>query len=232
MLSLLRLSRQWASARYRDLQFGLFRERMRRENIHIHHKAMLRGISGITLSEGTHIGQGAAISTGSNVSNNLYAKPHGSISIGRHCAIRYGAILASYGGDIVLGNNVSVNPYAVLYGHGGLVIGDDTRIAAHVVIVPGNHIFSDPTRTIREQGSEMKGIVIGRDVWLAAGVRVLDGVTIGDGAIVGAGAVVTRDVASRSIVAGVPARPIRGQLAEFTVSEREHSDMNSSVELL
>jgi acetyltransferase-like isoleucine patch superfamily enzyme len=53
-------------------------------------------------------------------------------------------------------------------------------------------------------------IVIGREVWLGASVTVVPGVTIEDGAIVGAGAVVTRDVPANAIVAGVPAKLIRG----------------------
>ena len=52
-------------------------------------------------------------------------------------------------------------------------------------------------------------VTIGHDTWLGHGSTVLPGVTVGDGAVIGAGAVVSRDVAPYSIVAGVPARPLR-----------------------
>lgn len=44
---------------------------------------------------------------------------------------------------------------------------------------------------------------------IGAGAIILPGVTVGDGAVVAAGAVVTHDVDPRTVVAGVPARPIR-----------------------
>ncbi|WP_269932486.1 DapH/DapD/GlmU-related protein [Aminobacter sp. HY435] len=52
-------------------------------------------------------------------------------------------------------------------------------------------------------------VTIGHDTWLGHGSTVLPGVTIGDGAAVGSGAVVTKDVAPYTIVAGVPAKPLR-----------------------
>ena len=52
-------------------------------------------------------------------------------------------------------------------------------------------------------------IRIGKGVWIGANATVLAGVTIGDHAVVAAGAVVTKDVPARAIVGGVPARFIK-----------------------
>jgi acetyltransferase-like isoleucine patch superfamily enzyme len=46
-------------------------------------------------------------------------------------------------------------------------------------------------------------------VWIAAGAMILQGVAVGEDAVVAAGAVVTKDVPSRTLVAGVPAQVIR-----------------------
>ena len=54
-----------------------------------------------------------------------------------------------------------------------------------------------------------KPIVIGRNAWLGADVKVLAGVTIGENAIVAAGSVVTKDVPANTVVAGSPAKVIR-----------------------
>ena len=56
---------------------------------------------------------------------------------------------------------------------------------------------------------EFRPIHIENKVWLGANVTILPGVTIGEGAIVAAGAVVTKDVAARTIVGGIPAKVIK-----------------------
>ena len=52
-------------------------------------------------------------------------------------------------------------------------------------------------------------IIIGNDVWIGERVIIKGGVKIGDGAVVGAGSVVTKDVDPYTVVAGVPAKPIK-----------------------
>lgn len=61
-------------------------------------------------------------------------------------------------------------------------------------------------------------LVIGNDVWIAAGAAIMRGVTVGNGAVIGANAVVTRDVPPYAIVAGNPARVIRMRFAPEIVA--------------
>jgi len=133
----------------------------------------------------------------------------GRIVIGKYCRIRSYAILASQGGQITLGDYVSINPFSVLYGRGGLRIGSNVLIAAHVTIIPANHLFDRTDELIRKQGERAAGITIGDDVWIGTGARILDGVTIGHGSVVAAGSVVTKDVQPFNVVAGAPAKFVR-----------------------
>lgn len=52
-------------------------------------------------------------------------------------------------------------------------------------------------------------IVIGNDVWIGCDVKIFKGVTIGHGAVIGACSLVNKDVPPYTVVAGIPARPIR-----------------------
>lgn len=110
-------------------------------------------------------------------------------------------------GDIELGENVSINPYACLSGK--VTIGNGVRIASHVSIVGFNHGFDDIETPIHRQPLTSLGIKIGDDVWIGANAVVLDGVKIGRGAIIAAGAVVAKDIPAMAIAGGVPARVLR-----------------------
>lgn len=153
------------------------------------------------------------INTPLNISKNavVQIKHDGLILIGKNTEILEGVIIQTYGGFIQIGENCSINPYTVIYGHGNVIIGNNALIAAHCVIIPGNHVFNDLNKPINQQGMNNEGIIIEDDVWLGAGVKVLDGVTIGKGSIVAAGAVVTKNVLPNTIVGGVPAKFIKNR---------------------
>ncbi len=63
--------------------------------------------------------------------------------------------------------------------------------------------------------------IIGNDVWLGQGAKVLPGARLGNGVIVGAGAVVSGTVQSYTVVAGNPARALRRR---FTDADCERLD--------
>lgn len=120
-------------------------------------------------------------------------------------------MLIPYGGQITIGDDFSLNPYSVLYGHGGLTIGHGVRIAAGCVVIPANHVIEDTLQPIRKQGVTKVGIIIEDDVWIGANVTVLDGVHIAKGCVIAAGSVVRGNTDPYSIYAGVPARKIRSR---------------------
>lgn len=132
------------------------------------------------------------------------------IRIGAKCSIGpFTELRTQKGGSIEIGDDTVINSFCSLYGGGGLTIGKDVRFATHVVAVANEHKFDDPSLPFRLQGTTRKGITIEDDVWIGAGVIILDGVTIGKGAVIGAGAVVTEDIEANSVAVGVPAKVIR-----------------------
>ncbi len=138
------------------------------------------------------------------------SEKQGRIILGDHTLVSNGVTLHAYGGEITLGRNNYIGPYSLIYGHGGVTVGNDCLIAAHCQILSANHTVPPLGTIIRSQPDIPLPTQIGNDVWLGAGVVVLGGVTIGDGCVVGAGAVVTKDLPSGSIAVGVPAK-ITGQ---------------------
>lgn len=107
---------------------------------------------------------------------------------------------------ISIGNDVSINSFVHIWGHGGVEIGDDTLIASHVSIVSITH---DPNADIYRKTFIEKKVTIGKNVWIGTHATILPGVSIGDNAIIGAGAVVTKDVPCNSTALGIPAKVVK-----------------------
>ncbi len=132
-----------------------------------------------------------------------------SISIGDYTTIYPYALLKTNGGRIEIGEASSVNDYCVLYGSGGITIGPDVHIAAHVVIIASEHDYSKLGSNDFSKDVGGRGVKIEKSVWVGARAVILDGVTIGTGSVIGAGAVVTEDIPPYSIAVGVPAKVIK-----------------------
>lgn len=107
---------------------------------------------------------------------------------------------------------------------GGCIIGRGADFGAGFVLVHSNGVVINASvkggrNVVLEHqvtiGAE-KGVspVLGDNVFIGAGAKVLGGVKIGKGAKVGANAVVVDDVPEGATVVGIPARVVRGPLAE------------------
>lgn len=168
--------------------------------------------NGVRLRMCNHIHLGAGVYLDQGV--YLHACPNG-IDIGTETIVMHGAILHVYNfrdlpqSHIKIGSQSLIGEYTVIRGQGGVTLGDRVYTSPFTQILAVNHVFSDPTRSFVEQGITAEGIVIEDDVWIGAGAIITDGVRIGRGAVVAAGAVVTKNVPPLTVVAGIPAKPIK-----------------------
>ena len=112
---------------------------------------------------------------------------------------------SGFGRNLRFGHQVFVNTGCFFMDRGGITIGDDVFIGPKVQLITTNHGTAPSQRRV----TVSRPIVIGRNVWLGAGVIVLPGVTIGDNVVIGGGSVVVKDIPSGSVAVGNPCRVVR-----------------------
>jgi acetyltransferase-like isoleucine patch superfamily enzyme len=212
-------------------QMARMRHHLQSQGAKISPEAIVFGWRGVSLGSDTLVYSRATLACSSMRFEDAFdTTPQGSISIGKRCFVMSEVLLATYGGRISVGDDVSFNPGVIIYGHGGVNIGNKTRIAARSLIVSANHNFADPEIPIMNQGLTCKGVEIGTNVWIGAHVVIVDGVTIGDGCVIAAGSVVTRSMPSLSVVAGVPAKVINSRPAAGCIHQGNQNSTSSDVE--
>ncbi|MCQ2743334.1 MAG: CatB-related O-acetyltransferase [bacterium] len=154
-----------------------------------------------------------------NDTNIINCNIHNNIAINRRCYVNN----TEFGDFSYCGINCVIN---------FTKIGKFCSIARNVDIGGFNHdytvvstmpefrfeqLFNNNTRTSSRVKNEYCNI--GNDVWIAAGVHILHNVTIGDGAVIGAGAVVTKDVEPYTIIAGLPAKPMKKRFEQKYIDD-------------
>lgn len=94
--------------------------------------------------------------------------------------------------------------------HKNAVIGDNVNIGSNV--------------TIGGRSNQTAVPVIGNDVYIATGAKILGDICIGDRVVIGANAVVISDVPSDCVVAGVPAKIIKKGVNVFDLCNLGSND--------
>ena len=140
-------------------------------------------------------------------SSRLDVMPFNRFDIGSETTIEDFAVINNGVGDVVVGDRTRIGIGSVLIGP--VVVGNDVRLAQHVVASGLNHGYADIHVPIWKQPVTTAPIVIGDETWIGSNAVVVSGVTIGKHSVIAAGSVVTKDVPSYSIAAGNPAKVIK-----------------------
>lgn len=132
----------------------------------------------------------------------------GNCVLGRNTYIECTGSLQYLGKGVTIGNGTTFGNDCFFGAAGGICIGNDVMAGQFVRFHSENHNFKDHDKLIKDQGVTHKGIEIGNNCWIGAGVVFLDGAKIGDGCVVAANAVVTKQFPDNTVIGGVPAKVI------------------------
>ncbi len=91
-----------------------------------------------------------------------------------------------------------------------VVLGDHVTLAARAVILTHLNVGYKDHPLMTRFPPRTEGVTIERGCFVGAAATILPGCKLGPEAFVAAAALVNRDVASRDVVAGVPAKSIKG----------------------
>lgn len=108
-----------------------------------------------------------------------------------------------------IGSNVSIHSNCYIDANGGIKIGNNVSIAHNSTILSTNHDWVNQNIPIKYNPVKFSEVYISDDVWVGCGCRILSGVTVGNRCVVAAGAVVNKNIESRTIVGGIPAKKIK-----------------------
>ena len=127
-----------------------------------------------------------------------------------NCRIEPGAIIRDM---VEIGDNCVIMMGAVL--NIGAVIGEKTMIDMNVVVggraVVGNncHIGAGTVLAGVIEPPSAQPVIIEDDVMIGANVVILEGIKVGKGSVIAAGSVVINDVEDDTVMAGIPAKPLK-----------------------
>jgi acetyltransferase-like isoleucine patch superfamily enzyme/SAM-dependent methyltransferase len=159
---------------------------------------------GSSFASGIDLDRGLTLEIGehSYIHDYKIRNPSGAltdISIGKFCCIATGLTVIGYDHH---------SEWATMY-----PFLDD----GHRANWPGTSGIPYPQSPAFGSNKSRGDIEIGNDVWIGSDVKLFKGITIGNGAVVGACSLVNKSVEPYTIVAGIPARPIRKRFSDAEI---------------
>ena len=177
-----------------------------------HSKASREGLQGLLVADGATICAGAIVLAGVRIGAGAVIGDQAHVReravVGDSSVVGRGVAIDN---DVVIGDRVKVQTGSYLTAH--------TTVEDDVFVAPCVTTANDPTAGRHGPETAVTGPTLRRACRIGAGSVLLPYVEVGEEAFVGAGAVVTRDVAPRALVVGVPARKVR-DVADEELLER------------
>ena len=156
----------------------------------------------LEIGAGTTVGTGAVVFAGTRIGAGCFVGDQGYVRertrVGDRTLIGRGTAVDN---DVVIGDRVSIQT--------GVYVAGFSTIEDDVFVGPCAMTTNDDTMDRSAPGHALTGATLRRACRIGGGAVLTPGVEVGEEAFVAAGAVVTRDVAPRAMVLGVPARQIR-----------------------
>lgn len=152
------------------------------------------------------------------ISYPIYMRGKKSLEYGTNLSIGYGCrfdLINPKKKTLFIGENCEIGDYCHIVAVNEVIIGNNFLCASKVFISDTSHgvyIGEDcslPSEPPKDRCYVSRSVIIGDNVWIGDNVVILPGVKIGSGCIIGANAVVTKSIEPNTIVAGVPAKPIK-----------------------
>lgn len=159
------------------------------------------------------------VDIGKNVYFGLLTKfvGGGNIKLGDNVDIMpYAMLICRRNGIITFGENSMIGMYGMIGSMGKIVIGKDVLMGQNVFISDSNHAYENIHLPIRAQGDIFTptddgspNIYIGDGSWIGRNSIIIGNVHIGKHCVIGANSVVNKDIPDYSVAVGAPAKIIK-----------------------